>query len=81
MQFDLFGRGRVVIGLRAAGSAKGNFWLGRGGVPMHWDWVKGGEVSKRELLGLAHVSSPSRRGWVRVRSIESGTKIQRNSGA
>ena len=27
MQFDLFGRGRVVIGLRAAGSAKGNFWL------------------------------------------------------
>ena len=27
MEFNLFGRGRVVIGLRAAGSAKGNFWL------------------------------------------------------
>jgi hypothetical protein len=34
-------------------------------------WVNGGGVSKRELLGLAHVSSPFGRGWVRVRKLES----------
>src|SRR5438128_1644832 len=38
---------------------------------MHRDWVKGGGVSKRETLVLAHVSSPFGRGWVRVRKLES----------
>src|SRR6267378_2958870 len=33
-------------------------------------WVTGGGVSRRELLGLAHVSSPFGRGWVRVRKLE-----------
>src|SRR5437016_359175 len=33
--------------------------------------VKGGGVSKSEVLGLAHVSSPFGRGWVRVRKLES----------
>src|SRR5438552_12959779 len=34
-------------------------------------WVKGGVVIKRELVGLAHVSSPFGRSWVRVRKLKS----------